>query len=446
MTSGVRRAAAFALVGAVTFVVPSIKGVREPAVATLAAAGPFLLLAAAALTVGPRSRAFELLARPSDRHDGRLYGVASFLLAAAGLAILSVSFGLPAHVFVATVVLLSVGTLGDQLVRTVTTEHTLAAAGFVAAGFVGATGAQLVAGRLAGNTVSWQLVVFLAASGSLSAALLREALFRGDDALALVAVALVLWLLAWLPLEITALRITVGIGATVVLGYLSVALKTASLRGMLTGVWLGLLAIVVGDYAWFAVLVSFFGVGGLSSKYRYDAKLRRGIAQENEGVRGSGNVLANSLVALVAVLAAAASPEIPGTETLYLFAFAGAVSGALADTLSSEVGTLYDSPRLITTLEPVEPGTDGAVTWQGKLAGIGGAAIIAGIAAVGFEPVGAVGAGVIIVAGFVGITVDSALGATVEGGWVGNEGVNLIATFAAAITGSGLSAVVLGSV
>ncbi|ERG88627.1 MAG: putative membrane protein [halophilic archaeon J07HX5] len=446
MTSGVRRAAAFALVGTVTFVVPWIQSVREPAVATLAAAGPFLLLAAAALTVGPRSRVFELLARPSDRHDGRLYGVASFLLAAAGLAILSVSFGLPAHVFVATVVLLSVGTLGDQLVRTVTAEHTLAAAGFVVAGFVGATGAQLVAGWLAGSAISWQLVVFLAASGSLSAALLREALFRGDDALALVAVALVLWLLAWLPLEITALRITVGIGATVVLGYLSVALKTASLRGMLTGVWLGLLAIVVGDYAWFAVLVTFFGIGGLSSKYRYDTKVRRGIAQENKGVRGSGNVLANSLVALVAVLAAAASPEIPGTQTVYLFAFAGAVSGALADTLSSEVGALYDSPRLITTLEPVEPGTDGAVTWQGELAGIGGAAIIAGIAAVGFEPIGAVGAGVVIAAGFVGITVDSALGATVEGGWLGNEGVNLIATFVAAITGSSLSAAVFNSV
>lgn len=443
MTSGVRRAAAFALLGPVAFVVPWLEGIDEPAVATAASVGPFLLLAVAALTVGPGSTVFELLARPGDRRDGRLYGVASFLLAAAGLAVLTVGFGLPAHAFVGTIVLLSAGALGSQLVRTVTAEHALAAAGFVAAGFSAGAGAQWLATALSGDAVAWQLLVFLAASGSLAAALMREALFRRDDALALVAVALVLWLLAWLPIEITTTRITVGLGATVVLGYLSIALKTASLAGMLTGVWLGLLAIVVGDYGWFALLVSFFGIGGLSSKYRYEEKLRRGIAQENEGARGSGNVLANSVVALVAVLAAAASPEIPGSERLYLFAFAGAVSAALADTLSSEVGAVYDDPRLITTLEPVEPGTDGAVTWQGELAGVAGAAIIAGIAAVAFAPVGTVGAAVVVVAGVVGITVDSLLGATLEGGVLGNEGVNFAATLVAAVTGAGLSAAVL---
>ena len=446
MTSGVRRAAAFALVGLVAFVVPFLEGIGDPAVTTVAAVGPFLLLAVAALAVGPQSAVFELFARPGDRRDGRLYGVASFLLAAAGLAILTVSFGLPAHVFVGTIVLLSAGSLGSQLVRTATAEHTLAAAGFVAVGFFAGAGAQWLAALLAGSTVAWQLIVFLAASGSLAAALMREALFRRDDALALVSVTLVLWLLAWLPIEITTTRITVGLGATTVLGYLSIALKTASLAGMLTGVWLGLLAIVVGDYGWFALLVSFFGIGGLSSKYRYDEKVSRGIAQENEGVRGSGNVLANSVVALFAVLAAAASPEIPGSERLYLFAFSGAVSAALADTLSSEIGALYDDPRLITTLEPVEPGTDGAVTWQGELAGLLGASIIAGIAAVAFPAVDLVGAAVIVAAGLVGITVDSLLGATLEGGVLGNEGVNLAATLVAGVTGAGLSAVVLAPV
>ncbi|MFN7132546.1 MAG: DUF92 domain-containing protein [Myxococcales bacterium] len=33
----------------------------------------------------------------------------------------------------------------------------------------------------------------------------------------------------------------------------------------------------------------------------------------------------------------------------------------MSDTLSSEIGGVFDSPRLITTLERVPPGTDGGV-------------------------------------------------------------------------------------
>jgi uncharacterized protein (TIGR00297 family) len=213
---------------------------------------------------------------------------------------------------------------------------------------------------------------------------------------------------------------------------------------MLTGVFLGLLTIVLGDYGWFAMLITFFGVGGLSTKFRYDEKLSRGVAQENEGARGSGNVLANSLAALAAVLAAAASPAyLPVPPTVFLFAFAGAVAAALADTLSSEIGGLFDNPRLITTLRRVDPGTDGAVTWQGELAGLTGAAVIAGIAVLAFPTVGALGGAVVVAAGFVGMTVDSVVGATLEGGRLDNEAVNFVATLSAAVAG-GLLAVALG--
>ena len=52
----------------------------------------------------------------------------------------------------------------------------------------------------------------------------------------------------------------------------------------------------------------------------------------------------------------------------------------MSDTLSSEIGGLFDRPRLITSFEPVDPGTDGAVSWQGELAGVVGAGRI-GLAA-----------------------------------------------------------------
>jgi uncharacterized protein (TIGR00297 family) len=284
-------------------------------------------------------------------------------------------------------------------------------------------------------------MAFLAASGALLGALMRSVLFERDDPLVIVSVALLLWLFADLSVAVTTTRIAVALAVTVVLGYVSYALETASVPGMLTGIFLGLLTIVLGDYGWFAILIAFFGIGGLAAKFRFEEKQSRGVAQANEGARGSGNVLANSLTALAAVLAAAASPTyIPLDPAVFLFAFSGSVAAALSDTLSSELGGLFDGPRLITTFEPVSPGTNGAVTWQGELAGIAGAAVIAGIAALSFDPVGAGGATVIVVAGVFGMTVDSLLGATLEGDWLGNQGVNFCATLAAALSGGALAA------
>ncbi len=439
MTSTVRRAAAFALVGALALA-GTLLEVQEPAIATVVVAGPFLAVAAFALTVPRETVLFELFARPGDRRDGTLYGLAAFALAAAGSAIFAVGFGMPVSVYAATVLLLVFGNLTGQVLRQVTDGQVLATAGFVVGGAAAATAGQLVVAAVLDDVAGWRTLLFLATSGALAAALLREALFRRDDALVVVSVALLLWLLTALPVEISTTRIAVALAVTVVLGYVSVALDTASLAGMLTGVLLGLLTVVLGDYSWFAMLITFFGVGGLSAKFRYDRKLNRGIAEENEGARGTSNVLANSLVALVAVVAAPAGTEFGVSGALFFFAFAGAVAAALADTLSSEVGGLFDNPRLITTLEVVEPGTDGGVTWQGELVGAGGAAIIAGIA-LALESVTLAGGGVIVAAGVAGMTVDSLLGATVEGRVCGNKGVNFLATLAAAVAAATLAAV-----
>jgi uncharacterized membrane protein len=79
------------------------------------------------------------------------------------------------------------------------------------------------------------------------------------------------------------------------------------------------------------------------------------------------------------------------------------------------------------------------VTWQGELAGLVGAGIVAAIGLVAFETIGTAGAGVIVAAGVAGMTVDSLLGATIEGRFVGNQGVNLLATLAAALVGGALA-------
>lgn len=422
---------------------PLATQIAEPALATVVAAGPFLLVAGLALTVFGDGPLFRIFARPGDRRHGTLYGLAGFALAAAGLSILAIAFGMPVPVYVGTVVLLSLGNLGGQLIRSVRSEPAVVTAGFVAVAFLGGVGAQTVAAGLGVTTLNLPVIAFLAAVGALVAALLRAMLFEQDDPLVMVAVGLTLWLFASLPLRLTMAGIAVALGVTVLLGWASYALETASLAGMLTGVLLAFLTIVLGNVGWFAMLIAFFAIGGLASKFRYEEKLARGVAQEDEGARGTGNVLANSFVALVAVLAAAASGQLGLSRTLFFFAFAGSVAAALADTLSSEIGGLYDGPRLVTTLEAVEPGTDGGVTWQGTVAGIIGAGIVAGIGIGMFDVVGVAGAATIVIAGVSGMTVDSLLGATVEDRFFENEGVNLFATLAAAVVGGGL-AVALG--
>ncbi|CCQ32342.1 conserved hypothetical membrane protein (DUF92) [Halorhabdus tiamatea SARL4B] len=411
----------------------------SPDIATLLAVSPFFLLAGS-LHFVESGVVFELFARPGDRRDGRLYGLAGFSLAIAALVLLSLQFKMPVAVPVAATMSLAIGNVGAHLVRAASDERIAGTAGFVTGGFLAGIGGFVLSGSITGAFPSFPEIAFLAASGALLAALLRSMLFERDDPLVILSVGLLLWLFSDLAISITATGIAIALAITVALGYVSYALETASVPGMLTGVLLSLLTIVIGDYGWFAMLITFFGGGGLASKFKYDEKVARGIAQENEGARGSGNVLANSLVALFAVLAAAASPRLTGVSPeLFLFVFAGSVAAAMSDTLSSEFGGLYDAPRLITTFERVEPGTDGGVTWQGELAGLAGATVIAVIAFVAFGTIEFAGAAVIVTSGFVGMTVDSLLGATIEGRWVGNQGVNFLATLSAGIAGAVLA-------
>jgi uncharacterized protein (TIGR00297 family) len=217
---------------------------------------------------------------------------------------------------------------------------------------------------------------------------------------------------------------------------------------MLTGVLLGLLTIVLASFGWFVVLIAFFSVGGLSTKFRYDEKLDRGVAEDNEGARGSSNVLGNAAVAFVAVVGFAASAHaslgIPA-DTVFGFAFAGSVAAAMSDTLSSEIGGLYDRPRLITSFKPVPPGTDGGVTWQGEVAGVVGAAFVAALAFVlmPLTDAPALVLGTVTAGGVAGMTVDSLLGATIEGDRIGNEAVNLLATLTGALVSGGVALVLV---
>jgi len=452
----VRRAGGYALVGTLVLLAPALsgwgglQGVAVPVpetlggglrAITLAAVLPFLAIAFAAAVIVDEGPLFETFARAGDYEEGNLYGLAGFALAAAGLTVVGLQFGMPLFAFVASVFVLVWGDLAGAAAAELGADDVAQTAAFVAAGVGAGILGHLATTALTGGGFDPPLSLFLATAAALLAALLRSLLYERDDPLVMVTVALVLWLFAGLPVAPGTTEVLVALALTVALGLVSYALDAASVTGMLTGVLLALLTVVLGSYGWLALLVSFFSIGALSTKFRYEEKRERGIAQSNEGARGSGNVLANSAVALVAVLGFAAAERLGVPGDLFRFAFAGAIAAAMSDTLSSEIGGLYDHPRLITTLEPVPPGTNGGVTWQGGAAGLAGAAVVAAIAFVAFPRIGPTGVGVIALAGVVGMLVDSVLGATVEGVAVENMGVNFLATLAAAGVGVALAIV-----
>ncbi len=428
MTSPVRRASAFAGVGTLALLAP-----LDERVAT----GLFGLVALIAIFVtdGP---VFELFARPGDHRDERLKGLVGFSVAAAVLGFLTSVTTLPVQVFAGSIVLYAYGNLAAELGRRYGDGPFADAAGFVTGGVLTGTAAQYLALTLAGSALPHgSRIVVMATCGALVGALIRTVLLGRDDPPVILSIGLLLWLLSEVTVTTSTLDVAIALALTIAVGYLSYALETASVEGMLTGVFLAFVAIVLGGYAWFAVMIAFFGIGGLSTKYRFEDKLERGVAESNEGARGSANVLGNATVALASVFgyAAADAGLIEVAPLLFLFAFAGSLSTALADTLSSEIGSVYDEPRLITTLQRVDPGTDGAVTWQGELAGIVGATIIGLLTGLLFTSVGTTGAMVVIAAGIAGMTVDSLVGATLEGEYFGNQSVNFLATLSGGVVG-----------
>ncbi|HUA91456.1 MAG TPA: DUF92 domain-containing protein [Terracidiphilus sp.] len=110
-----------------------------------------------------------------------------------------------------------------------------------------------------------------------------------------------------------------------------------------------------------------------------------------------------------------------------------AMAEAAADTVSSETGQVFGGrPRMITTLRAVDPGTDGAVSVAGTLAGIVAAAVVAGL---GTWALRGDGRQLLVAAtgGVFGLFFDSLLGATLEArGWLNNDAVNFLSTASAA--------------
>lgn len=263
------------------------------------------------------------------------------------------------------------------------------------------------------------------------------------------------------------LQLGIGLIVIAVLAVLAIKAKAIDVSGAVVGAVICFVVFLAGGFPWLIVIIAFFVISSILTRYHYEYKKKLGSAQEKGGVRSWPNTLANGSIAALAAIA-----EILTHQDVFIVAFLGSVAAAMSDTVATEIGLLSKSkPRLIVNLKKfVEPGTSGGITLVGEIACLASAVIITAIGTSlrvitgGYRELSA--ASIAVVGGaIIATNFDSLLGGTVQGRnrcsvcgaqtealthhgvattsisgkrLIDNNAVNLIATFAGAVVSIGI--------
>jgi uncharacterized protein (TIGR00297 family) len=395
--------------------------------------------------VRPGSQIFALLARESDIRSGKLNGLVYFTLTTAILLFISMILGqnkFPLFIIAASIAITTLGGGVADIINNHEKAKNLEQKNRIKVYSAKSSIAFLTTGSLYAFLVSawisdfnfqipYGMIFFLVVIGALTGALLESIIFAEDNIIIPFGTAMTMWLFYTFSYNVDTLYLMEVLIFAFVLGYLAYRVRIADISAMLSATLLGVVIIISSNYRWFFILLAFFLLGGIFTRYKYDYKLTHGIAEARGGVRGYKNVFSNSLAAL----SLAMSYKIfPAYDLFLMSAFLGSIATATGDTLASEIGqTCKGKPRMITTFKKVHSGTDGGVSGLGELAAFLGAGAIALLSFLiiwnDFHLVLAVIAG-----GFIGTNIDSVLGATLQQkGYLSNNGVNLVATATGAI-------------
>jgi uncharacterized protein (TIGR00297 family) len=196
------------------------------------------------------------------------------------------------------------------------------------------------------------------------------------------------------------------------IGVLAFATLILDFPGTVAGLVVGSAVLFFGGWDWFILLFTFFLVSGIATRYKYEQKRRMGVAEGLAGTRGWRNVVANGALSMALAVAYGLTSFRP-----FAYAYLGAVSTSMADTLATELGLLNPyEPRLITHLTRTVPaGTSGAVSPYGEVATLLGAGVLSEVAwVIGFGSRESIVPILVLVGGFLGSTFDSLLGATIQ--------------------------------
>ncbi len=233
---------------------------------------------------------------------------------------------------------------------------------------------------------------------------------------------------------------------TILLGVAWIAPKKLLTPAGLFHAWfLAILIWVTLGWQGYAVVMFYFLVGSGVTRIGMAQKEAEGIAEKRSGARGPENVWGSALTGALCALGVGlinsgflvptSQSLIPNPQSLLLLGYVASFSTKLADTTASEVGKAYGkSTFLITTLQPVPRGTEGAISLEGTLAGIIASVAIAFIGW-GVGLIDLLGVAWCVVAAFIATNLESVIGATLQSkyAWLTNEVVNIFNTLIGAI-------------
>ncbi|YAI82374.1 MAG: TIGR00297 family protein [cyanobacterium endosymbiont of Rhopalodia sterrenbergii] len=189
--------------------------------------------------------------------------------------------------------------------------------------------------------------------------------------------------------------------------------------------------LVWGTLGWqgYTIVMFYFLTGSAVTRIGIAEKEAVGIAEKRSGMRGPENIWGSALIAILCALMTLFSNSF--WQQLLTLGYVASFSTKLSDTTASEVGKAYGkSTFLITTLKLVPRGTEGAVSFEGTLAGVIASVVIA-LLAWGIGLINLAGVFWCIFSAFIATSLESLIGATLQEklDWMTNEVVNIINTF-----------------
>ena len=188
----------------------------------------------------------------------------------------------------------------------------------------------------------------------------------------------------------------------------------------------------LGWRGWIAVVI-YLCLGSAVTRLGYKKKKKEGLAEAREGRRGPENVWGSSATgAIIAILSTTSFIS----YDILLLAFSASFAAKLADTFGSEIGKRWGrTTYLITSLERVNPGTEGAISLEGTIASLFGSGLmIYFMSLLGFVPFNFI-AFLLTIVGFISTLIESFLGAFVQNKYkvLTNEMINFIQTTISAL-------------
>lgn len=192
-------------------------------------------------------------------------------------------------------------------------------------------------------------------------------------------------------------------------------------KGVLLALFFGAVLLISGGPAYLALMLVFFFLAIVVTKYEYEIKKDLGLYEHE---RGWENVLSNGLLpSALAVISPIVGPA----------PFIASIASVMADKFGSEIGVMDPhDPISLFNLKPVKPGTSGAMSILGTVGSLAGSAAIGASSIFLFQL--SPGQGLVIAAiGLIGSVVDSAFGVFEERGFGTKGTTNFICSVAGAL-------------